>query len=429
MPSQTVPHCFDLLSTDNFIELQDELYKGGMMEFYHQRCQTQLAAECTESSLDRCRGPQTEPVSPHTPAPSSPPVNGSYTTAAAQVYVKSIIEKLAKDSAQDERLARDFVNAKFAFVMQLRVLFNWVFRLMGILHKSPTLETHKDIARAYHSKLLAYRRGKFIFDARGFMCMKALVIVDDLINHLSSKESVLQYLGVIYYFTGRELLRMAHDNISWYPNLLVTLFQRVDDRLMKEMNANKCQISDIIESLDKSLFRSIIELEQRTLVLGVQEFQTCYLEDIEATWACYRDLQQEDIIRFGELWEWMAGRKLHLKLGIGETTYPLPEQDLAYHRENLRRAVIAFGERVESDGTEEDLDQDNHQELDPSGGSVETDITEDDPDQDIGQDLHSSDLSIRRVGPGEELGYHYFPELGHAMLCIGKKSESNGIAD
>ena len=375
------------------------------MEFYHHRCQRQLAAECTESSLDRWRGSPTAQVSPHTPAPSSPPVNGNCTTATAQIYVKSIIEKLAKDSAQDERLARDFVNVKFALVMQLRVLFNLVFRLMGILHKDSTLETHRDIARAYHAKLVAYRRRKFIFDARGFICVKALVIVDDLINHLRSKEGVLEYLGVIYYFTGRELLRMAHDYISWYPNLLVTLSQRVDDRLTEEMSTNKCQISDIVESLNGSLYRSIIELQQRTLELGVQEFQTRYLEEIEATWASYKDLQQEDINRFGELWEWMAGRKLHLRLGIGEMSYPFPEQDLDYHHENLRHAMIAFGGSVESDGTEEDLDQDNR------------------------HGFRSSGMSIRRVGPGEELGYHCFPELGHAMLCIGKDTERNGIAD
>ncbi len=405
MPSQTAPHCFDVLSTENFIEFQDELYKRGLMEYYHQRCQRQLAAECTESSLDRWRGFPTAQVSSHTSAPSSPPVNGNFTTTTAQVYVKCIIEKLAKDSAQDERLVKDFVNTKFALVMQLRVLFNWVSCLMGLLHKDSTLESHKDIARAYHSRLVAYRRRKFIFDARGFICVQALVIVDDLINHVSSKEGVLEYLGVIYSFTGRELLRMTHDSISSYPNLLGTLFQCVDDRLTEEMSTNKCQISDIIESLDGSHYRSIIELQQRTLVLGVQEFRTRYLEEIEATWACYKDLQQEDVNRFGELWEWMAGRKLHLRLGTEETTYPFPQQDLDYHHENLRHAMIAFGRSVESDGTEEDWDQD------------------------IRQGLRSSGTSIRRVGSGEELGYHYFPELGHAMLCIGKKAESNGITN
>ena len=405
MPPQTGPDCFDVLSRENFIELQDELYKRGVMESYHQRCQRQLAASRTKSSLDRCRGPPTAPASPHISAPSSPPVNGNCTAVAAQVYVNSIIEKLAKDSAQDERLVRDFVNVKFALVMQLRALFNWAFRLMGILHKDSTLKTHKDIARAYHSKVLAYRRSKFVFDARGFICMKALVIVDDLINHLTSKEDVLEYLGVIYYFTGRELLRRAHDYISWYPSLLVTLCQRVDDRLTEEMSTTKCELSDIIGSLDESLWRSIVQLQERSLALGVQEFRTRYLEDIEATWACYRDLQQEDIIRFGELWEWMAGRKLHLTLGLGEAAYPFPGQDLDYYHENLRRTMIA------------------------SGGSVESDRTEDDLDQDIGQELRSSGISIRRVGPGEELGYHYFPEVGHAMLCIDKKIESNGIAN
>ena len=403
MPSQTAPHCFDVLSTENFIELQDELYRRGLIECYHQRCQKQLAAECTESSLDRCRGSPTAPVSTHAPAPSSPLVNGNARTVTAQVYAKSIIEKLAKDSAQDERLVRDFINVKFALVMQLRVLFNWCLRLMGILHKDSTLETHKVIAHAYHSRLLAYQRKKYVFDARGFICMKALVIVDDLINHVSSKEDVLEHLGAIYYFTGRELLRMAHDYISWYPNLLVTLFQHIDDRLTEEMSTNKCQISDIMGSLDGSLYRSIIELHQRTLVLGVQELRTLYLEEIEATWACYKDLKQEDINRFGELWEWMSGRKLHLKLGAGETTYPFPEQDLDYHHENLRHAMIVFGGSVESDGREEDLDQD------------------------IGQVLQSSGISLRRVGPGDDVGYHYFPELGHAILCIGKKTETNGI--
>ena len=388
-----VPHCFDVLSTENFIKLQDELYKRGLMELYHQYSQGQLAA-------GSCRGPPPAPapVPPHTPTPSSPPVNGNCKTVAAQVYVKSIMEKLTRDSVQDERLVRDFVKVKFALVMQLRVLFNWVFRLMGILHKDSTMETQKDIASAYHSKLVAYRRRKFIFDARGFICMKALVIVDDLINHLSSKEGILEYLGVVYYFTGRELLRMAHDYITWYPNLLVTLFQRVDDRLTNEMRTNQCQISDIMESLDKPLYRSIVQLHQRTLSLRVQELRTRYLEEIEATWACYGDLQRGDIRKLGVLWEWMAGRKLQLTLGLGETAYPFPEQDLDCHHENFRYVKIAFAGSVESDRTEENL-----------GG-------------DIGQELHSSGMYIRRVGPGEELGYHYFPELGHAMLCIGKKN-------
>ena len=46
----------------------------------------------------------------------------------------------------------------------------------------------------------------------------------------------------------------------------------------------------------------------------------------------------------------------------------------------------------------------------------------DDLVRDIGQELHSSGMSIRRVGSGEELDYHYIPELGHAMLCISKKT-------
>lgn len=404
MPSQMVPNSSDMLSTKNLTKFRDELYKGGVMKCYHQHCQKQLAAECTESSSNRCGGPPIAPVSPHPPVPAPPPVNGNSTAVTAQVYAKSIIEKLAKDSAQDERLVRDFVNVKVALVMQLRALFNWVFRVMGILHKHSTLEAHKDIAQPYHSVLLAHQRKRSRFDARGFICMKAFVIVDDLINHRSSKEGILEYLGVIYYSTGRELLRLAHNYRSWYPNLLVTLFQRVDDRLTEEMSTNKCQISDIVESLDGSLCRSIIQLHQRTLPLGVQLLRTRYLEKIEATWACYRDSQQEDIDRFGELWEWMAGRKLRLKLGIGEKTYPLPEQDRDYQHENLRHAMIVLAGSVESNEREEDLDQD------------------------IGQGLHPSCMSIRRVGPGEELRYHCSPGLGHAMLCIGKKSETNNIA-
>ena len=347
MPSQTAPDCFDVLSTDNLIDLQDELCKRGVMESYQPRQQRQLAAACTESPLNRRRGPPTAPASQHTPALSSPPVNEKCTTAAAQVYVKSIVGKLAKDSAQDERLVRDFVNMNFASVMQLRVLFNWTFRMIGILHGDSTLEIHKDIARLYHSKLVAYRRSKFILDARGFICMKALVLVDDLINHLSSKEGVLEYLRVIYYFTGRELLRIARACLSRYPSLLANLCQRVDDRLTEEMSTNKCQLPDIIGSLDESLWRSIIELQQRSLILGVQEFRTRYLEELEATWACYKDLQQGDIKRFGKLWEWMAGRKLRLTSGLGETAYSFPEQDLNCHRENLRHAMIVFGVSVE----------------------------------------------------------------------------------
>ena len=348
MPSHTAPDCFDVLSTDNFIDLQDELCKRGVMESSQPRQQQQqLAAACTESPLDHRRCPPTAPASLHTPALSSPPVNGKCTTAAAQVYVKSIVGKLTKDSTQDERLVRDFVKVNFALVMQLRVLFNWACRMMGILHGDSTLETHKDIARVYHSKLVAYRRSKFVFDARGFICMKALVLVEDLINHLSSKEGVLEYLGVIYYFTGRELLRIARACLSRYPSLLANLCQRVDDRLTEEMSTNKCQLPDIIGSLDDSLWRSIIELQQRSLVLGVQEFRTRYLEELEATWACYRNLQQGDIKRFGELWEWMAGRKLHLTLGLGETAYSFPEQDLNCHRESFRYAMIASGVSVE----------------------------------------------------------------------------------
>ena len=231
--------------------------------------------------------------------------------------------------------------------MQLRVLFNWAFRMIGILRGDSTLETHNDIARVYHSKLVAYRRSKFIFDARGFICMKALVIVDDLINHLSSKEGVLEYLGVIYYFTGRGLLGYAQACLSRYPSLLANLCQGVDDRLTEEMSTNKCQLPDIIGWLKESLWRSIIQLQERSLLLGVQEFRTRYLEEMEATWACYRDLQQEDINIFGELWEWMAGRKLHLTLGLGETAYPFPEQDLSCHRENVRYAMMSAGVSVE----------------------------------------------------------------------------------
>ena len=233
--------------------------------------------------------------------------------------------------------------------------------------------------------------------------MKAFMIVDDLINHRSSNEGILEYRRVVYYSTGRELLRLAHNYGSWYPNILVTLFQRVDDKLTEEMSTNRCQISDIVESLNGSLYRSIIQLHQRTLLLGVQQLRTRYLEKIEAIWACYRDSQQEDIDRFGELWERMARRKLHLKLETREKTYAFPEQELDYQHNNLRNAMIFFGGSVESDGREEDLDQD------------------------IGQGLHPSGMSIRMFGPGEGLRYRYVPELGHAMLFIGKKTETNGI--
>ena len=401
MPSQMVPNCSDMFSTKDLTKFRDELYKGGVMECYHQRCQRQLAAECTESSSTRGGGPPTAPVSPHAPAP--PPVDGNSTAVTAQVYAKSIIEKLAKDSAQDKRLVRDFVNVKFALVMQLRALFNWVSRVMGVLYENSTLWTHRDIARPYHTSLLVHQRKGSFYNARGFTCMKAFVIVDDLINHCSSKEGILEYLGVIYYSSGRELLRLARNYTSWYPTLLVTLFQRVDDRLREETSIGKCQISDILESLDGSLCRSIIQLHKRTLLLGVQQLRTHYLEKIEALWACYRDSQQEDIDRFGELWEWMAGRKLHLKLGSGEKTYLFPELDLDYQHDNLRHATTVLGESVESDGREEDLNQN------------------------IGRDLHPSGMSIRRVGPGEGLRFRYVPELGHAMLCISKKTETNGI--
>ena len=264
MLSQTAPDCFDVLSTENFLELQDELCKRGVMESYQQRHQRQLAAVCKESFLDRYGGPPTARALLHKPALSSPSINGNCTMVTAQVYVKSIIEKLAKDSAKDERLVRDFVNVKFALVMQLRVLFNWAFRMIGILREDSTLETHDDIARVYHSKLVAYRRSKFIFDARGFICMKALVIVDDLTNHLSSKEGVLEYLGVIYYFTGGGLLGYAQAFLSRYPSLLANFCQGVDDRLTEEMSINKCQLPDIIGWLDESLWRSIIQLQERS---------------------------------------------------------------------------------------------------------------------------------------------------------------------
>ena len=298
MPSWTAPDCFDVLSMKNFKQLQDELCKRGVTEFFPKRHQERLAAAY---------------------------ITGNSTMVAAQGYAKSIIEELAKDSAQDERLVKDFVNVRFAVVMQLRVLYNWTSRMIGILQGDSTLETHKDIARVYHSKLVAYRSSKFIFDARGFICMKALVIVDDLINHLSSKEGVLEYLGVIYYFTGHGLVGYAQTSLSRYPSLLANLCQRVDDRLTEEMNTNKCQLHEIIEWLDESLWRSIIQLQERSLLLGVQGFRTHYLEELEATWACNPHLRQEDINRFGGLWEWMAGRKLHLTLGLGGTAYPFPE--------------------------------------------------------------------------------------------------------
>lgn len=403
MSSQMTPNRSDILSTKNLTKFRDELYKGGVIECYHQRCQRQVAAECTESSLIPCAGPPTAPESPHTPAPAPPPVIANSTTVTAQVYAKGIIEKLAKDSAQDKRLVREFVNVKFAFVMQLRALFNWAFHVMGVLYKLSTLQTHRDIARPYRSILLAYQRKRSLTDARGFICRKAFVIVRNLINHCSSKAGILEYLGVLYYSTGRELLRLAQNYRSWYPNLLVTLFQRVEDRLTEEMSTNECHLFDIVQSLDGSLCRSIIHLHQRTLLLGVQQPRTRYLEEIEAIWACYKDSHQEDIDGFGELWEWMAGRELHLKLGKGEMMYPFPDQDLGYQRKNLRHAMFVLGGSVESDGREEDLDQD------------------------IGQRLHPSGMSIRRVGPGEGLRYHCFPGLGHAMLCVGKKTETNDI--
>ena len=219
--------------------------------------------------------------------------------------------------------------------------------MIGILQGDSTLETHKDIARVYHSKLVAYRRSNFIFDARGFICMKALVIVDDLINHLSSKEVVLECLEVIYCFTGHRLVGYAQACVLRYPSLLANLCQRVDDRLTEEMNTNKCQLHDIIERLDESLWRSIIQLQERSLMLGVQEFRTHYLEELEATWACYPDVREEDIKTFGELWEWMAGRKLRVTLGLGETANPSPEQDLGCHRDNLRHAMMSSGVKVE----------------------------------------------------------------------------------
>ena len=320
MPSQTAPDCFDVLSVENFIELKDELCKRGVTEFFPQRHQERLAAAY---------------------------ITGNSTMVAAQGYAKSIIEKLAKDSAQDERLVKDFVSMKYAVIMQLRVLYNWTARMIGILQGDSTLETHKDIARVYHSKLVAYRSSKFIFDARGFICMKALVIVDDIINHLSSKEGVLEYIGVIYYLTGRGLVGYAYASSSRYPSLLANLCQRVDDRLTEAMNTNKCQLHDIIEWLDESLWRSIIQLQERSLLLGVQGFRTHYLEELEATWACNPHLRQEDINRFGALWEWMAGRKLQLILGLGETAYPFPEQDLSCHRDNLRHAMMSSGVNVE----------------------------------------------------------------------------------
>ena len=403
MASQRIPYRSNRLSTKNLTKFQDELYKGGVIECYHQRCQRQLSAECTETSLTRCGGPPTAPVSPHTPAPALPPVNGNSTAVNAQVYAKSIIEKLAKDSAQDKRLVRDFVNVRFALVMQLRALFNWAFHVMGVIFKHSTLQTHGDIARPYSNVLLAHQGTRSLADARGFICRKAFVIVSNLINHCSSKAGILEYLGVLYYSTGRELLRLAHSCRSRYPNLLVTLFQRVDDRLTVEMSTNEYQLSDVVQSLDRSFLRSIFQLHQRTLLLGVQQPRTCYLEKIEATWACYSDSHQEDIDEFGGLWEWMAGRKLRSKLGIGKETYPSPDRELGDQDKNLRHDLIILGRSVGSDGIEEDLDQD------------------------IGQGLNPSGMSIRRVGPGEGLRYHYFPGPGHAVLCVGRKPETSDI--
>ena len=401
MPSQIpLPNSSDVFSTENLTKFRDELYNGGVMECYHQRCQRQLAADCTESDLIHCGGPSTAPVSPHAPAPAPPPVNGNSTAVTAQVYAKSIIEKLAKDSVQDKRLVRDFINVELAFTMQLRALFNRVFRVMSVIYEQSALETHGDIARPYRAVLLRHQKQRSFSDAQGFIFRKAFVIVYDLIDHCSSKRGILEYLGVMYYSTGRELLRLAQNHRSWYSNLLVTLFQRVDDRLTELMNANNCQLSDFVESPDDEwVFRSLIQLHERTLLLGVQQLRTGYLEEIEAIWACYGDEQQEDIDRFGELWEWMAGRKLHLRLGRGEETYPFPEQAFGYQQRNLRHAIIALSGNVESDGEEDHLDQD------------------------VGQGLHPCGMSIRRVGPGEGLRYRYFPELRHAMICIGKKPE------
>lgn len=403
MPSAIFPNTSDMFSTKELTKFRDELYKGGVMECYHQCCQRKLAAECTESSSSSCGGPSTAPISSHAPAP--PPVDGNSTAVTAQVYAKSIIEKLAKDSAQDARLVRDFEDVKFAFVMQLRALFNWVSRLMACLYEHPTLETYRDITQRYHSLLLSVQKKGQVYNARGFVCMKAFVIVDNLINRRSSKEGTLEYLGVVYYSSGRELLRLAHNYRSWYPHLLVTLFQGVDDRLTKEKSIKNCQISDILESLDGSLCRSIIQLHERTLYVGAQLLRTRYLEKIEALWACYRDSRQEDIDRFGKLWEWMAGRKLHLGFGSWGKMYPFPDLDLDYKPENLRHAIAVLGGNVESEGREEDLDQD------------------------IGPGLHPSGMSIRRVGPGEGLRFRYFPECGHAMLCIGRKSETNDVVN
>lgn len=399
-PESTIPPQmgYDMLSTENLTKFRDELYNGGVLECYHQRCHRELAAERTKSNLPRCGGPQTAPVSPHAPTPASPPVNGNFTAVTAQVYAKSIIEKLSKESVQDKRLVRDFVNGEFALVMQLRALFNRVFRVMSVIYEQSTLETHSDIARPYRAILLAHQRKRSDSDARGFICRKAFVIVYDLIDHCSSKRSILEYLGVLYYSTGRELLRLAQSYRSWYPNLLVTLFQRVEDKLTEAMNANNCQLSDSLKLLDESLCRSIIQLHERTLLLGVQKLQTRCLKGLETVWACYRDEQQEDIDRFGELWEWMAGRKLQLKFGKGDVTYPFPEQDLGSQQKDLRHAIIVPSGYVAYDG-EEDLGQD------------------------IGQGLPPSGFSIRRVGPGEVLSYRHFPEFRHAMLCIGKKPE------
>ena len=401
MASPRVPSRDELFSTENLTNFQDELYKGGVIECYHQRCQRKLGAEGTECSLSG--GLPTAPGSPRIPAPAPPPVNGNSTAVSAQVYAKSIIQKLAKDSALDRRLVRDFVNVRFAFVMQLRALFNWASHVMSVLFKYSTLQTYRDFAQPYNRVLLAHQAERSLADPRRFIYRKAYVIVSNLINHCSSKAGILEYLGVLYYSAGRELLRLAHSCRSRYPNLLVTLFQRVEDRLTVETSTNDGQLSDIVQLLKPSFLRSIFQLHQRTLLLGVQQPRTCYLEKIEAIWACYSDSHQEDINEFGRLWEWMAGRKLRSKLGIGEETYPYPDRDIGHQDKNLRHDLIVLGGSVESDGRVEELDQD------------------------IGQGLNPSGMSIRRVGPGEELRYHCFPELDHAVLCVGRKTETNDI--
>ena len=393
------PSCDELFSTDNLARFKDELYKGKVIQCYHQRCQRKPAAECTECSLSG--GLPTAPVSPRIPAPAPFPVNGNFPAVTAQVYAKSMIEKLAKDSALDQRLVRDFVNVRFAFVMQLRALFNWASHVMGVLFNTPTFQTHTDIARPYNNVLLAHQAERTLSDPRIFIYRKAYVFVSNLINHCSSKAGILEYLGVLYYSAGRELLRLAHSCRSRYPNLLVTLYQRVEDRVTVNLSANECQLSDIVHSLDPSFLRSVFHLHQRTLLLGVQQPRTCYLKKIEAIWACYSDSHQEDIDEFGGLWEWMAGRKLRSKLGIGRETYPYPDRDIGHQDRNLRHDLVVLE------------------------GSVGDDARVEDIIQDIGQGLNPSGMSIRRVGPGEGLSYYYFPGLNQAALCVGRKPETN----